>query len=289
VTIFSKTTEEGRIALSDPQLFTTNAQPGDFIDIELAWQIVEATTKDWTLYAHLITPEGVIAGQRDVYPGRGLLATSDLLPGRAWRNPMSIRVPATAYTPRTLMVVVGWYRLDTGERLELPNGDTTFPIGQVALYPRENNLDIPNPLSINFENKLELIGYEMTTLSPRAGDIMELTLYWRGLRRMEKDYVVFANIIDMDTLTKYAASNAMPVAWTAPTSTWQPGEIIVDTHILQISPDAPNDIFEVEIGLYIQDEAQTFLRLRIVPDTGGLADNFLQLSSVRILPADGGE
>ena len=90
----------------------------------------------------------------------------------------------------------------------------------------------------------------------------------------------------MDTLTKYAASNAMPVAWTAPTSTWQPGEIIKDIHLLSVDPNAPSDIFEVEIGLYTQDEAGIFTRLRIVPEIGGSADNFLRLSSVRILPAD---
>ena len=106
---------------------------------------------------------------------------------------------------------------------------------------------------------------------------------------MENDYVVFVQVLDRDTLTKYAASDAMPVAWTAPTSTWTPLEIVVDTHTLTISLDAPSDIFEVEIGLYLQDEAQTFPRLYIIPYTGRVADNFLRLSSVRILPAERGD
>lgn len=288
-TVFSNVDGPGSIALSSPTLLPSVVQPGDFVELEITWQIIEPTPNDWTLYAHLITPEGVIAGQRDVYPGRGLIATSDLHAGRAWKNPLSIPIPDTAYTPRELTAVVGWYDLSDGRRMVLPSGDTTYPVGRVALLPQESELSLPNPVSVNFGNAVELVGYELSTLSPRAGQTMEITLYWRGIRHMERDYVVFANIIDMDTLTKYADSNAMPAAWTAPTSTWVPGEIVVDVHTWTVSHEAPPDIYEVEIGLYIQDEAQTFPRLRIVPETGGLADNFLRLSPVRVVPVGEGD
>ena len=217
------------------------------------------------------------------------MATPDLPAGRAWDNPMSIRVPTTAYAPQTLMAVVGWYRLANGERMVLPNGDTTFSLGQIELRPRQSASHVPNPLSVNFENQVELVGYSMSTLSPRAGDDMEVTLFWRRLREIDEDYVVFVHVLDMDTLVKYGSSDAMPAAWTRPTSTWQPGEIIEDTHVFTIDPGTPADIFEVEIGVYTYDDAQTFPRLRIVPETGGLAQNYLLLSSVNIQPNEEGE
>lgn len=282
---FHAPSSSGQISLSAPRLLTTAGRPGDFIHIEMAWQIVVQTQTDWTLYAHLITPEGIIAGQRDIYPSRGLLATSDLQAGYAWENPLAVPIPQTAYTPNTAMVVIGWYHLPTGERMTLPNGDTTFPVGQVALIPRETGLGVPNPLYVNFEHKIALVGYAMSTLSPHAGEAMTITLYWQALQEVQEDYVVFVHIIDKNTLTKYAGSDAMPAGWTLPTSAWQPGQLITDTHTLIVDSTAPNDIFEVEVGLYLQDDAQTYPRLWIVPEVGEQAANVLFLSRVHVMPS----
>ena len=83
-------------------------------------------SSNWSLFVHLITPDGVIVGQRDVYPGGGKLATSDLAAGYSWQNPLAIYVPPAAYAPETLTIEVGWYDLATGERLTLPDGAETF-------------------------------------------------------------------------------------------------------------------------------------------------------------------
>ena len=103
-----------------------------------------------------------------------------------------------------------------------------------------------------------------------------MTLYWRRLQPIENDYVVFANIIDPQTLTKYADSNAMPVEWTRPTSTWEADEIIVDTHTLTISPDAIDGVYQLELGLYLQEDG--FPRLPRI----GTYDNFIYLTPFRI-------
>jgi hypothetical protein len=186
----------------------------------------------------------------------------------------------------TLEISVGWYDLKTGERMTLPDGSESLTIGQVQLEPRTSDLDVPNPISVNFDNQLELVGYSLSDLSPQAGDNVELTLYWRGMRDIERDYVVFAHIIDPATRTIYASSDAMPVDWQAPTSTWETSTIIEDTHTLNVSPDAPPGIYELEIGLYLQEADGSFPRLRIVTSDGGMADNYFYLSRVRVLPAE---
>jgi hypothetical protein len=232
---------------------------------------------------HLVTPDGVIVGQRDVYPGGGKLATPDLPAGRAWANPVAVWIPPAAYAPMTLDIVVGWYDLPTGERLKLADGSETLKVGQLELLPRQSDLNVPNPISINFENQLELVGYSLTDLSPKAGDTVELTLYWSALRKIDVDYKVFANILDPQTLTKYAASDSMPANWQRPTTTWTPGEIIEDTHTLAVDPNTPPGIYEIELGLYHEAPDGTFPRLRIVTPDGGMANNFTYLSRVRVL------
>ncbi len=285
--IFTEPDDTGAIGLLGARLTTASVQPEDYAQIVMDWQITQTLRRDWSLFVHLVTPDGVIIGQRDVYPGGGTLATSDLAAGRAWANPVAVWVPPAAYAPMTLDVVVGWYHLPTGARLRLSDDAAeTLTIGQIELLPRSGDLNLPNPMHINFENRLELVGYALTDLSPLAGDTLELTLYWRGLQPMDTDYKIFANVLDPQTLTKYAASDVMPAQWQRPTTTWTPGEIIEDTHNLSIDPATPPGIYELELGLYHEAPDGTFPRLRIVTPDGGMANNFIYLSRVRVLPRE---
>jgi 4-amino-4-deoxy-L-arabinose transferase-like glycosyltransferase len=268
---------------SDPLQVT----PESYVQFRVPFHIVEPTASSWSIFAHLVTPDGVIVGQRDIYPGGGLLATAYLQAEDEWQNHIAIWLPATAYAPMELSVTLGWYNLLTGERMRLEDGNETLKIGTVQLNPRpdQETLNVPNPIRINFGNLIELVGYEMSDLSPAAGATMTVTLYWRALQTIPDDYKVFVNVLDVPTLTKFAASDGMPVNWQAPTSTWNLDTVIEDTHTLTVNPDSSPGIYDVELGLY--RETETGLeRLRIVTADGGMAENFIYLNRVRILPAE---
>ncbi|MBI1282324.1 MAG: DUF2142 domain-containing protein [Anaerolineaceae bacterium] len=280
----------GKIGLASAEVETSLAMPEDYVFITTTWLIEQPLSADWSLFAHLVTPDGVIISQRDVYPGQGKLATSDLEVGRAWRNPIAFIMPNTAYAPMLLDVEIGWYNLQTGERMKLDDGSETVKIGTVDLEPRidTENLKVPNPIRVNFDNQIELVGYSLSDLSPNAGDSVDLTLYWRGLKKLDKDYKIFANIIDRPTLTKYAASDGMPVNWQAPTTIWETGTIIKDVHNLKVDPNAPPGIYETEIGIYWQADDGSIQRLRIVTADGGMANDSMDLTRVRIMPMPAG-
>jgi 4-amino-4-deoxy-L-arabinose transferase-like glycosyltransferase len=278
---------DGAFGLQDARVVSESVQPGGYVELELDWQIERQASRDWSLFVHLLTPgEQVIISQRDVYPGSGTLATSDLAAGYAWRNRIAVPVPPAAYAPMMLDIALGWYHLPTGDRMQTADGEETVIIGSVELQPRPSELDVPNPLSINFGEQIELVGYSLSDLTPAAGELVELTLYWRGLRPVERDYVVFAHILNPTTLTIYAGSDAQPAGWTRPTSTWIPGEIVEDKHTLTVNPDTPPGIYELEIGLYLQEPDGSFPRLRVVTPDGGQADNYAYLSRVRVLPRE---
>jgi hypothetical protein len=272
----------GSVALLDAQVETPTVHPGDYVELEIDWRIDAPFSQNWSLFVHLVTPDGVIVGQRDLYPVGGALATSDLGAGYAWRNPIAIAVPDAAYASETLRVEVGWYELATGARLALADGTETVEVGTVDLQPRSSDLNVPNPLSVNFDNQIELVGYAMSDRTPEAGNSVELTLYWRALQPLAYDYVVFTHIIDPQTITQYAGSDSVPGG--KPTSTWTPGEIVEDRRMLTVNPDTPPGIYEVEIGLYRNPGDGTFPRLRIVTADGGMANDYTYLSRVRVLP-----
>ncbi len=282
----SEGAEFSLINLYHAEILNTDVQPEQYVLIDTGWWMVGPTDHDWSLFVHLVTPDNVIISQRDIYPGGGKLATSDLPAGRAWDNPIAVWIPFTAYAPMTLEVQIGWNDRLTGERLVTSDGRETYSIGQIRLMPRDSELNVPNPVRVNFGNLLELVGYQITDLTPQAGETTQLTLYWRGLEKMPDDYKVFANIIDPTTLTKYASSDGMPVDWNAPTSTWQPGEIIEDVRNLTVNADTPTTpgIYELELGLYREAPDGTFPRLRIITPDGGQADDFIYLSRIRVLP-----
>ena len=278
--------DDGALTLLDAHVLSTSVQPDQYLQIEMDWQIEAPLHHNWSVFVHLTTLDGVIVGQRDVYPGEGKLATSDLDVGYSWQNPLAIYVPPAAYAPETLTIDVGWYDLETGERLKLTDGSETFAIGTVDLKPRPSDLGVPNPLSINFDHQIELVGYEISTLTPKAGESTDLTLYWRALQPLNRDYTVFAHILDPQTTSIYAGSDATPGG--SPTSGWKVGEIIKDVHTLAVNADAPPGIYEVEIGLYLNAGDGSFPRLNVIAANGGGTDNFAHLSRVRVLPREDG-
>jgi 4-amino-4-deoxy-L-arabinose transferase-like glycosyltransferase len=268
------TANTNQIAVHETEIHNSEVHPGSYVEITVDFEALTTFDRNWSIFVHLVTTDEIIIGQRDMYPGRGLLATSDMQAGYNWRNPIAIFVPATAYTPNTVEVRLGWYDLATGQRMSLENGAEMLTIGTVNLLPSLLS-DLPNPQQINFGNLIELIGYDISTLHPASGDTVELTLYWRALQPLEQDYVVFAHILDPQTFTKYAESNAMPMQWTRPTSTWAVGEIVEDTHTLTVIDNAAG-MFPIEIGLYLQQEG--FPRLGVI----GTYDNYVYLTPVRI-------
>jgi len=277
----------GQLSLISAAVITDTASPDDYIFLDLTWRVDDVFARDWSLFVHLVTADDVIIGQRDIYPGAGKLATRDLPPGRAWHEQIAVRVPPNAYAPQSVTVAIGLYHLPTGERSIVNQAPaTTFTIGDAQIAPRASTFDVPNPSSINFGGLIELVGYHLDDLSPRAGDSTALTLYWREIAPIDRDYIVFAHIVDPASMTLYAGSDAQPADWSRPTTTWTRGEIIEDKHVLTLDTETPvtPGIYELEIGLYLNPSDGTFPRLRVVTADGGMANDYAYLSRVRVLP-----
>jgi hypothetical protein len=83
----------------------------------------------------------------------------------------------------------------------------------------------------------------------RHGATVHLTLYWQSLRLMDTDYTVFVHVVDQEG-TIWAQDDSIPVDGERPTSGWELGEIIEDTHVMTIDVDGPPEGYLVEVGLY---------------------------------------
>ncbi len=83
-----------------------------------------------------------------------------------------------------------------------------------------------------------------------AGDRLRVSLLWSApATRIEHDYIVFVHLLDYDGML-LASHDGPPVTGNRATSTWQPGEKIVDVHVFQLPAVLDSDIFTLSVGLY---------------------------------------
>ena len=120
---------------------STNGQasvrPGGTVPVALRWQALRAMDEDYTVFVHLVGPDGQLHGQVDMWPVQGSHPTSRWTPGEEVVDPYEVRLASDA-PPGQYRVEVGWYLLATMQRLQIvdangrPTGDS-FVVGQFSV------------------------------------------------------------------------------------------------------------------------------------------------------------
>jgi hypothetical protein len=119
---------------------------------------------------------------------------------------------------------------------------------------------LQHPLAeVSFAGSMALLGYDLSAETLAPGSTLALTLTWRCEQAPPADYTVFVHLLDGTTAVR-AQEDAPPGQGSAPTSGWEPGEVIVDRHELTLPPDAAMGPLRLEIGLY---EPRSGARLRL--------------------------
>ena len=258
-------------------------EPGGQTAVTLYWQALAPADRDYTVFVHLLGEGELVVAQRDTYPGLGLLSTTRLAthlePGDAWADRYVLRVPNTAYAPDEAQIEVGVYDAASGMRLLASSGGDNVRFGQVQIRAKPG--DIPNPVSINFGDRMALVGYALDRRIIHTGDEAMLTLDWRPLRSMEHDYTVSAQFVDAAQV-KAAQHDGWPAGGALPTSTWERGQMVVDAHSLVVG-DVPPGVYDVQVVVYVQEDGE-FVHLPVISDAGEMLANHQILTRIRVLP-----
>jgi 4-amino-4-deoxy-L-arabinose transferase-like glycosyltransferase len=139
--------------------------------------------------------------------------------------------------------------------------------------------DIPAPLEANFNNEIQLLGYELPARRIQPGQRLPLTLYWRGLAYMGEDYRIFANPLD-EQQRRWGGYDRRPRDGYS-TLRWVPGEMIIDPFGVPIAPDAPPGIYSLDLGFYRPTEAGAE-SLPLVQDGQRLEQRSLRLGPIKV-------
>jgi len=167
---------------------------------------------------------------------------------------------------------------------EVPaNARVTKP--DFVFAPTNSALQPQHIVSANFENKIELWGYDLASTAYHPGDQLRVKVYWRALHQMDYVYTGFAQLIGA---INPATNNPL---WGQDdhelgrglyrTLTWQPGEIIVEEYTFTIDAAAPNGSYRLAVGAYDPN----LVRLKRVDASGATLDDKIDLGVITISPA----
>lgn len=252
-----------------------SVRPGDMMEIFLRWEILERMDRDWSIFVHLNDPLiDLPVAQRDMYPGQGLLSTRLLEPGQQISDRYLLKVPDTAIAPANLELTIGLYDYFSGERLSTGGGADSIALSSVGLLAHPG--EVPNPMSINFEDAFELLGFSVEPRSLEPSEVIELTLYWRSKAVANEDFTFFAQLVDQDT-TRWASHDLLQ-----PTSEWQTGDMQRVALSLPLIEETPAGTYPIIVGLYTRSADGGFDRLQRVTAEGRLTDDFLELTRIRV-------
>jgi hypothetical protein len=264
---------------------TDVTQPGGQVEVTLYWEALAHADRDYTVFVHLLGEGDLLVAQRDTFPGLGRLSTTWLEPGFRWADRYVLQVPRTAYAPDVAQIEVGLYDAATGGRLPVtppdgePAGDNVR-FGRVEIRPLPG--EIPNPISVNFGDRLALVGYDLGQRVVRPGGAVAVTLYWRGLRKMDADYTVSVQLVDV-AQHKAAQRDGWPLEGSAPTSTWEPGQLNVDPYALEVFPDALPGVYDLRVAVYVLEDG-SIVHVPVIPAGGQMLADHQILTRVRVLP-----
>jgi hypothetical protein len=117
---------------------------------------------------------------------------------------------------------------------------------------------------------MELRGYDVPPGAGRAGGDLEVTLHWRALAPMDRDYTVFVHLVDLDG--QLIAQHDSQPWWevSLPTSTWEPGEELRDQHRLNLPTDLAPGTYSLRAGAYYWE---TLERLPVIENDAPVNDH----------------
>lgn len=113
---------DNQMLLTEVNFEAGRLQPGQTVDVTLIWQSLRQMDEDFTIFIHLLGPDGLLHGQIDAWPVQGTYATSAWQIGEMVEDrylvPLDADAPAGAY-----QLEIGVYLLSTNTRLPVINID----------------------------------------------------------------------------------------------------------------------------------------------------------------------
>jgi len=264
---------------------------GDPLSVTLYWQPLAEMEQDYNVFVHILGRDEQAIAQKDTYPGMGSYPTSLWQVGGVIKDTYGMYVLPESKAPSRFRVDVGVYDRSTGEALPAFDGEGNPLHGVIVAQgkvttrqePRYSGgtpvaFDLAQPFDSAQDKQVSLTGYKIDKTEVKAGETIEVALYWRAQKKMAENYTVFVHLVDEEG-TIWGQHDSQPVNGYYPTSFWDQDEIVKDEHALVVSQDAPPGKYRIEVGMYRLADGQ---RLTIMDQDEQVLDDKALLSEITV-------
>ncbi len=102
----------------------------------------------------------------------------------------------------------------------------------------------------NLGGKVEVVGATVQPGRVTPGEPARVTAYFKVLKPLEEDYLVFVHIEDADGRMERLNIDHKPANGVYPTTQWKPGETVKDEFTIFLPTNAPARAINVWMGLW---------------------------------------
>jgi hypothetical protein len=246
------------------------AKPGERVTLYLNWEMRGPVDGDYYLFLHLF--DVLQAQRRD----QSNLPLNNII--HRWSAPLTFVEPYQFWLPPDSPE--GVYRFEMGlyhnfslERLPAIIGEANQASDNKVILGKLRIGSLPpappqHPIHAQFGESLALIGGDFLETALQPGQTLAYTLHWQVIDSIARDYTVFNHLLDAEG-HMIAQHDSMPQVNQYPTSLWDPGEIVVDPHVISLPKELEPGVYTLRVGLY---EPGTGQRLNVDDGTHDYVD-----------------
>jgi len=129
-------------------------------------------------------------------------------------------------------------------------------------------------------NELVLLGYDFPRRRVPAGGQLPITLYWQAQSYVQNSYIIFNHLLALDDLHQWGGQDRVPQNYYS-TALWAPGEVVVDSYTIPVNPQAPNGIYRLDVGVYLDVNGAAY-SLPLVADGQALDRSSVTVATVKV-------
>jgi hypothetical protein len=187
----------------------------------------------------------------------------------------SLRLFAVKFYP---LLLIGLFGLGLAgiKAVYLDEADTIF---RRSRFDGQQVSGLAQPLQVNFDQQLILLGYELDTLQAAADGLVDLTLYWRAAQPLAQEFSTAVHLLD-EQGRRYGQQDSFHPAG-LPTTRWQMTEYARDRQQIALWPGTPPGEYRLLVRVYERENG----RLRpILNEIGQPVATEYKLTTVTITP-----
>ena len=137
-------------------------------------------------------------------------------------------------------------------------------------------------LQVNLSDQIWLDAANLPNDQIKRGQMIDLTLFWRGQKKINTPYSVFVHLINSNGKLVQQIDTE-PGAGTSPTPAWTPGITVTDRYEMETPANLPPGEYQLRVGMY--PTGQPLNRLAVTePGLAEVDSNSILIRRIAILP-----